>query len=258
MTHDEIWKLYTDGKIEAAKDAATRELTDQLDQQQEEFHAILAWCAYRRGQFALALARIGLAGENQRAKECNVYVLAYAKEQANDARLMKLVAELGDNINASNALVIRARMPDSIVGHEYVWAMAEKWAEAGDVANHDVSLANLLHNCSRFFLDKARSRRDLKFALGLIKVALAHYGDVANWHHRAAAMFWASHILERLTAIPDAFRAATASLHLWSCQLQLEKDTAPFKDKLENAQRRVVELAAKMVEFAMCSGVKAK
>lgn len=169
---------------------------------------------------------------------------------------MRLVEELGDNINACNALVIRARAPESVVDHDHIWAMAEKWAEAGDVANHDVALANLLHNCSRFFLDKGRNKRDLMFALGLIQVALAHYGDVVNWHHRAAAMFWMSHILERLTAIPDAFRAAALSFQFWQYQLQLEKNTAPFKDKLANAQLRFAELAGKLATFALRSGVK--
>src|SRR5581483_6404248 len=98
--------------------------------------------------------------------------------------------------------------------------------------------------------DKPRDRRDLKFALGLIDVAIAHYGDVSNWHHRAAAHFWKSHILEKLTAIPDAFAAASRSLHPWYCQYALEKDTAPFGKKLENAQVRLAELSLKLVECA--------
>lgn len=251
MTTEQIWELYSQGKIEAAGVAATNELSQTADlATKQSLHAILAWCAYRRQRYEEALEWIAKAGENQRAIDCHVYVLAYAKGYANDKMLFELVEKLAGNINASNALVIRARMPESTVEHEQVWKMAQSFAEGADVSKRDVPLANLLHNCSRFFLDKARDRRDLKFSLGLIEVALAHYGEVSNWHHRAAANFWKSHILEKLSAIPDAFVAAATSLRMWECQCALEKKTAPFLDKLESVRGRVVELAGKLVEFA--------
>jgi|GEM_PF-5062965 len=173
-----------------------------------------------------------------------------AKGHINDSKLLELTVGMEDNVNAANALIMRARALESSVTHEQVWRMAEGFANRADVVKYDVSLANLLHNAARFFHDKPRDRRDLKFALGLIDVAIAHYGDVSNWHHRAAAHFWKSHILEKLTAIPDAFAAASRSLHLWYCQYALEKDTAPFGKKLENAQVRLAELSLKLVEFA--------
>jgi len=252
LTTEEIWELYLQGKIEVAEAVATNELSMVASLSiKQALHAILAWCAYRRKEYDEALIEIAGAGDNQRACECHAYVFAYAKGYEDDVKFLALVREhLIGNINASNALVIRARMPDSVVEHEQVWRMAESFAEGADVSKHDVSLANLLHNCARFFLDKACNRRDLTFSLGLIEVALAHYGEVSNWHHRAAANFWKSHILEKLTAIPDAFAAAALSLSLWECQCAMEKKTAPFLDKLESVRARVVDLAEKLVEFA--------
>lgn len=251
MTTERIWELYLQGKIEVAEMEARKEFSQVTDLvTKQALHAILAWCAYRRKEYKEALMEITAAGDNQRAHECHVYVLAYAPGFADDKKLFELTELLVGNINVSNALVIRARMPESTVEHEQVWRMAQGFAEDADVSKHNVSLANLMHNCSRFFLDKARDRRDLEFSLGLIEVAIAHYGEVSNWHHRAAANFWKSHTLERLTAIPSAFAAAALSLQLWECQCALEKKTAPFLDKLESVRARVVDLAAKLVEFA--------
>lgn len=251
MTPENIWELYAQGKIEEALSLATMELAGTSDVEgKQALHAILAWCHYRRKGYGNALAEIAYAPDNQRARECHVYVLAYAKGYTNDKKLSELVASMPGNINAGNAMVIRARAPESTVDHESVWNMAEGFAQTANVAKHDVAMANLLHNCARFFLDKARNRRDLKFALGLIQVALAHYGEVSNWHHRAAACFWMSHIFEKLTAIPEAFAAAAASLRLWENQCTVEKKTAPFLDNLESGCTRVTELALALVEFA--------
>ena len=251
MAEEKAWELYLQGKIEAAKQLASTELFQTQDLEiKKDMQAILAWCAYRRKEYDTALAEIAGAGDNQRARECHVYILAYAKDYADDKKLSELVANMANNINAANALVIRARALESTVSHEQVWNMAESFAEKADVANHDVSLANLLHNSARFFLDKARTRRDLKFALGLIEVALAHYGDTSNWHHRAAIHLYKSIALEKLTAIPAAFEAAATSLRFWQIQCELEKDTKPFNEKLAASSSRVIELAPKLVEFA--------
>jgi len=251
MPGEKAWELYEQGKIDESLQLAQKELVQEQSQEAKNaLHAVVAWCYYRRKQFDEAVTEIALAGDNQRARECHVYVLAYSKAHTNDTLLSQLVAEMEGNINAANALLIRARVPTSTVTHEQVWHMAEGFAQTGNAANHNVSLANLLHNCARFFHDKARDRRDLKFALGLIEVALAHYGDISNWHHRAAANFWMSHILEKLTAIPQAFVAAATSLRLWENQCEVEQKTEPWSRNLEDGSKRVAELANALVAFA--------
>lgn len=251
MAGENAWGLYEQGRINDALNLALEELLqEQTQEAQEALHAIVAWCYYRRKEFDQALAEIAIAGDNLRARECHVYVLAYSKAHTDDAKLSELVSTMSGNINAANALLIRARTRDSTVSHDQVWKMAEGFTQIGDVANHDVPLANLLHNCARFFHDRARDQRDLKFALGLIEVALAHYGDISNWHHRAAANFWMSHILEKLTAIPQAFVVAATSLRLWESQCAVEKKTAPWIQNLEQGSKRVAELAIALVAFA--------
>lgn len=248
---EKSWELYTQGRYDDALQSALGELAQEQDwDARKALYAVIAWCHYRRREYDKALEAISNAPDDQRARECHIYVLAYSKAHTDDKKLSELMVGMESNVNAGNALIIRARAPESTVGHEQVWKMAEGFAQRADAANHDVSLANLLHNAARFFHDKARDRRDLKFALGLIEIALAHYGDVANWHHRAAACFWMSHILEKLTAIPEAFAAATASLRLWQNQCVLEKKTAPFLSNLQSGCARVNELATKLVEFA--------
>jgi len=247
-----IWKMYKEDKFQDAQNAAEDELQKGHNETTTQgLHAILAWCAYRRKDYPKALAEITAAGDTQRARECHAYILAYIPEHRDDKKLLELVTGLSGNINASNALVIRARMLDSTITHDQIWPLAEKFAQEADPANHDVALANLLNNCGRFFQDKARDRRDLKFALGLMHVALAHYGETSNWHHRAALHFWMSHVLEQLGAIPDAFASATACLQSWKNACTIEKNTKTFLEKLGTAQIRVAELAAKLVDFAI-------
>ena len=258
MPPNDIWKLYQDGKIEAALAAVILSLDSEVldEATQQELHGIKAWCHYRRKEYDQALTEISQAGTNARATRCHVYVLAYAAGHTDDGKLFSLVSQLGRDVDACNALVIRARAKESSLTHEQVWALAEYFVQTANVSEQNVSVANLLHNTARFYLDKARNRADLKFALGILEAALAHYGQVSNWHHRAAAYFWQSILFEGLTAIPQAFEAAAASLRCWKCQCELEKNTGPFKDKLATAVKRVQELAQKVSDFALQSGMR--
>lgn len=249
MPGERAWELYLNGKIKRAKAVALSELTKSKPKDRRALHAILAWCHYRDEEYEEALAEITSAEGNLRALECHAYILAYAKGYTDDKKLSELVALMPNSINAANALVVRARAIKSKVSFRKAWTLVKSFAEKADVADYDVSLANLLHNCARFLLDKGRDRRDLKFALGLIETAMAHYGDVENWHHRAAANFWLSYIYEKLTAMPKALESAMESLRLWQVQCELEKASKPFNEKLEAAGKRVIELIPKLIAF---------
>lgn len=249
LTVPEIKKLYEAGQIDAALKAIQEALgAEPPDEEKRQLYARRAWCHYRQKKYDEALEAISQAGDDTSALRCRAYIRAYSAAHRDDAELEEIVSQLGHDVDAANALTIRARDRDCGISHAYVWKIAEVFIENANAASHDVQVANLLHNVGRFFLDKARNRRDLKMAVGTFTAALAHYGEVSNWHHRAAACFWMSQALERLTARPEALRYATLSAQLWLNQLELDPKNPAFQEKATVAAAAVTDLLAKCRE----------
>lgn len=238
--------LYETGKIDEALAAIEVALiTEPPDDERNQLIGRRAWCRYRQEKYDEALDDIEQAGDEPSALRCRVYIRAYSPNHRNDGEMEEIVTQLGRDIDAFNALVIRARDPDCNVSHAYVWSLAEIFLEEADTTARDVKVANLLHNVGHFYIDKARNRRDFMIAIGTLTAALAHYGEVSHWHHRAAACFWMSRALDQIAAPGAALQFAMASAQLWLNQLELDPGSARNKQRAEDAAARVAMLLDK-------------
>lgn len=250
--------LYEQGQTKDALDAISELLKDAKGDAASELHALAAWCHFRRADYQLALTAIDLAGpENQTAKRCLLYVRSFGPTKdlsvTDDEEMIRLVQELGNDIDARNALVIRARQPDCQVQASTIWDHTQDMLQTGDPSQHDVKLANLCHNAGRFFHDKARDGQDLTIALGLFKVAGLHYGNTSHWHHRAALAHWTSKTLLSLGALPNALEKAVVSLVIWVDQLTTDPTNDDFKIKTSNACGLVAEITQQIKQTATLS-----
>lgn len=236
-TASELRLIYDRGGFGECLESVERELQERPDNDPErgELLALGAWCHYRRDEFEEAKKMAEEAGSVRFAKECLAYIAAYAKDFKDDVVLTKLLRELGDSVNASNALVIRAREADSRLTHDQVLDTVLRFRDDA------VEVANLFHNGARFFYHKARNDADLILALGFLDAALSRYGVDRNWHHRGAVHFWRSQILEKIFDKRAALEAARDSLYCWTQQVTLDPSPRQ-KTQWENAVKRVRDL----------------
>jgi len=77
---------------------------------------------------------------------------------------------------------------------------------------------------------------------GFLEAALVRYGIDRNWHHRGAANFWKSRVLERLYDKRAALEAARESLFCWTQQVILDLGTERHRKQWENAMERIKQL----------------
>ena len=199
-----------------------------------ELRALEGWCYYRKGKYENARECFQQAGSVSFAKEGLAYLAVYVDKD--DEAFKKLASELGDRVNVQNALTIRARDPDSTITHKEVMKGVLRFQE------NTVEVANLYHNAGRFFFHKARNRQDLVTALGLLDASLVRYGVDRNWHHRGAANFWRSKVLEAMLDKRGALEAARDSLYCWTQQMIIDPGTERHKKKWEEAVNRIREL----------------
>jgi len=178
-----------------------------------------------------------------------MYLATYAPGYKNDGELTALCEELGDTVNACNAVVIRAREPDSTLAMEDVLSRVRRHQGS------DVSTANLWHNGARFFLARGEKIGILDYfsqALLLINGALERYGDGDNnVHHRAAANHWKSQILEKLGRRGDAIEAARESERLWGRQRELDPNNPAHVEKQTGANVWLQKLLTTVVMLAV-------
>jgi tetratricopeptide (TPR) repeat protein len=232
---EELKRAYYDrGEFDKCLEAIKRELCKLrpiLSKKWRELVALGGWCYYRKGEYETARKWFQEAGQVDFAKEGLAYLAAYIDKD--DEALRKLVDELGDRVNTQNALIIRGRDPDSAITHEEVLATALRFRST------EVEVANLYHNAGRFFYHKARHNQDLVTALGLLDISLVRYGVDRNWHHRGAANFWRSKVLEALLDKRGALEAARDSLYCWTQQMIIDPGTKRHKQKWEEAVNRI-------------------
>jgi len=228
--------LYDRGEFDKCLAAVKLEPEIRLEGGPErgELLALGGWCYYRKGDYETARKWFQNAGPVNFAREGLTYLAAYIDKD--DVELRKLVQELGDRVNTRNALVIRARDPDSTVSGDEVMESVLRFRE------DTVEVANLCHNAGRFFFEKGKSDKDLLIALGLLEAALVRYGIDRNWHHRGAANFWKSRVLERLYDKRAALEAARESLYCWTQQVILDPGTERHRKQWENAAERQKQL----------------
>lgn len=227
---------YDRGEFERCLEEVQRELTSRADDDSErgELLALEGWCYYRKGEYETARQKFQKAGPVSFAREGLAYLAVYRDKDDNTFR--QLAQELGDRVNIQNALTIRARDPDSTFTHKEVMRGVLRFKE------NVVEVANLYHNAGRFFFQKARNKKDLLTALGLLGASLVRYGVDRNWHHRGAANFWRSKVLEALLDKRGALEAARDSLYCWTQQMILDPGTERHKKQWENVINRIKEL----------------
>lgn len=242
--------LYDGSKFLEALEAVERELQGGAEgRERSELLALGAWCFYRLKKYAQAFDFATEAGNVVWARECLMYLSAYAPGYKNDADLLMFCYELGDTVNACNALVIRARDPDSTLAESEVLERVHRHQGT------DVAVANLWHNGARLFLARGESSGTSDFfqqALSLIDGALQRYGDGDNnVHHRAAANHWKSQILDKLDRRGDAIEAAKESERLWCRQRELDPQNPAHVEKQAGAAQWLHKLMTAVVVLAV-------
>jgi len=236
-TAEELRKtLYDRGEFDKCLNAASEELKARLftGPEKYELFALAGWCYYRKGEYETARNYFKNASQISFAKEGLAHLAVYIDKD--DKTFRKLARELGDRVNIQNALTIRARDPDSTITHQEVMKGVLRFQE------NVVEVANLYHNAGRFFFQKARDKKDLLTALGLLDASLVCYGVDRNWHHRGAANFWRSKVIEVLFGKRRALEAARDSLYCWTQQMILDPGTERHKKQWENVINRIKEL----------------
>lgn len=243
MEVEAVQKLYDQGKIAEAMEAVWGEVMEVRKADNPDIgklKVIRAWCHWRRQEWEDARQWLREAeeagGAELQTKRLRAYFAAYRDKD--DARLRDIAQGLGDDVGVQNALVIRARDPGSdIVVLDELEVILAPFARS-----REVDAANLFHNAARLMLAKGSTETHFAAALSLIDDALERYGSVMHWHHRAAATFWRSHILERLGRLELAQKAIAASVQLWEKAAELDPSNQGFTANLENARRRAAEL----------------
>lgn len=234
----QIQKLYDQGKTAEALELIAQSMPPEGDPQRGDYLALKGWCCYRRKEYAEAQEAAMAAGSVRSARELLAYLAAYAPGYVDDGKLQQMADELGDSVAVVNALVIRARAPESTL-----FTPEEVLRRVLQHRGDEVVVANLYNNAARFFQEKARGDTDLITALGLFDCALVKYGHAVNFHHRAALQYWRSYVLEKLFGNKAAIVAATRALELWVQQLALDPDNKSFQEKQEQARRRLADLS---------------
>jgi hypothetical protein len=222
-----IGRLYQDGQTVEARELASK-LTHGAQ-------LITAWCLYREKNYTEAHAVLSQLPESPKALELWAYLYAYnASGFRNEQKLLETVDKLPrDNFNRTNALVIAAREKG---------ADLKPWIASFDRALATVEQANLLQNAARLALEK----ENLPTALEIINYAIEAYGIRTNWHHRGAANYWKSVILEKMEDTYAAWQAGQESLRCWQTQHDLEPGHPNWPKRLQEAQKRADELQAKL------------
>jgi tetratricopeptide (TPR) repeat protein len=236
---EEIQQAYARGEIPIAMDMARDAIAKHRPEDPEVpiLWVLLGWCHYRHQEYDVVRSCLQEAGDVDPALELAGYLAAYVDKD--DVRLQEIAGRLLGNVNVQNALVIRARDQGSAVGHLTVLQSLSHFS------GQAVEVANLYHNAARFFLAKVRKElgeEDLQVSLAFIGIAIEKYGVSANWHHRAAASFWKSHILDRLGDKREALHSAEQSLFLWNEAVDRDPQNKGFKDNRDNAIKRIAEL----------------
>ncbi|OHA64840.1 MAG: hypothetical protein A3D64_00675 [Candidatus Wildermuthbacteria bacterium RIFCSPHIGHO2_02_FULL_49_9] len=235
----EIQELYDQGKIPEAMAAVRGEVCKKRQSDNPEIPelcAIRAWCHYRRREWDNVRKWLGKAGNTLWAERLRAYMASYVDKD--DEVLARIAQELGDDVSVQNALVIRARDPDSevVILNELEGILARFGNQT------EVDVANLFHNAARLLLVKGSTKEHWWTALGMMEDALVRYGSKSHWHHRAAAWYWESHIFERLRDKENALRAVSKSLFLWDRALELDPGNQGFRTNQQNALKRQAEL----------------
>ncbi|MFH1036911.1 MAG: hypothetical protein V1756_02530 [Patescibacteria group bacterium] len=238
MKAEELKKEFYDaGKFTEGLAAVIKALQDSTGNDDPEWPNLLAlkaWFHYRLKDYALAQDSAKEAGPVLWARECLAYIAAYVDKD--DAALRQFLDELGDNINVTNAMIIRARDNDSTIAH------GEVLMRTLLIRGEGVETANLYHNAGRYFLAKPRDDSDYVLALGFFTVAAALYGTTGNWHHRGALAFWRSSALEHFMDKKSAISAVEDSLRCWTEAIALDPTNKQHLEKWQGAINRLSEL----------------
>ena len=230
-------ELYNAGKFSECLEEISRELVSQTDHfKKGDLIALQGWCYYRKGNYEKAREIFKQAGDIDFAIEGLLYLAAYRDKDYQ--RVKQLAQELGeDRVNVQNALTICARDAKChVFSHKEVLEGVLRFKES------TVEAANLYHNAGRFFFHKARNKKDLVKAIELLDESLTCYGIDRNWHHRGAANFWKSKILEALLDKKGALEVARDSLFCWTQQVILDSANRRHLSQWENSIKRVREL----------------
>ena len=158
-------------------------------------------------------------------------------------QLRDLVDEL-QTPAANNALMIRARANDSIIGVDQVKKCLQ---QARAMPTRSVVSAHILHNGGRFFIAKNKTREDKLEAQALFLEAIARYaldGDKVL-HHLAAAYHWLNEALNLLGYEEAAFKAQRTSVDLWEEAHQADPENKVYRDRWAAALRKLADCISK-------------
>ena len=222
----------------------TREVLALTEGPTNELHLLRGWCHYRNKDFDQAYAELSkVTEETQGWIGLQAYLLSYSPEHRNEQALQELLPRIAaENINGFNAVVIAAFQKDSALDKREILANTQRFADEYDPISATVPATNLMHNMAKLALKVD----ELVLAENLINQAIEGYGTETNWHHRGAANFWKSMILEKAGRMDDAWSAGKDSLAAWQGQFDAEPDNPQWQERLDGAKAREQDLLAKL------------
>ncbi len=210
----------------------------------------MGWCYYRLGKYDQADQMGQMAVDYGDVNGFKIIAQKAAYIDHDEKQVLEIleIDSLANDLGVVNALVVVARYPGSTVTIPQVIEIVSRITGSKEIA-----AANILNNAGRLVQEKATCAEDFIKAFGLMSLALGKYetkknGKMVNLHHRAALLFWISKIWENLGSLDQAFIVSKKSLSLWYKQVKLDPENQEFKVKLENAKKRVEELAAEMLK----------
>lgn len=217
-------------------------IVEEISQLKEEkitvdIRRILAWAYFRLGRIeeSWKLAKILSSEGDKKSRDIMSQIEAYVchRDPVHGEEL---------TVSMKNAMAIRARDADSDIPTSVVMDMTFE-----HMLDEDIAGINLANNTARLLLARAELSkpegvREVQLAIVLWENCLFRYGENKNYHHRAAVCFWLTKAYEELGRIDLALFAAHRSIRLWEAQAAIDPENKSFKEKLENAYKRLEEL----------------
>lgn len=217
---------------------------EQIAELDQALHIERGLCFYHQGRYAEALQEAQVAGETNGSLQLQLHVYSYAEGFRDQNRVRDIAERLGDTVGALNSEVVSAiQSASSSSASDLLWR-GEPLLYGLTPDNASVTSAHLAQNLARLVMD---GLGDLPRAEKLIDLAITLYGDETHLHHRGAAHFWKTQILERQGKIAEAVLTAEEAVRLWEEQVHINPEDR-FRQRLEGAQNRLADLVTKSRE----------
>lgn len=198
-----------------------------------------AICYYHQGEYQLVLDAVDAANDSPAALQIQLNVYSYGKGFRDEDKVLEIIEKLGPTVSNLNSEVISALKPDSTFSPQNLMERGDAIITPLTPYTATLASAHLSHNLARLAMDKLD---DLPKAELLIDKAIELYGEDTHLHHRAAANYWKTKILDKQSKFVEAVSAGEESVVLWETQIEINLEEEQFRKKLAGAQNRLADL----------------